>query len=146
MYIRPTRFIVLLSVFMCTGFTLARSEQPARKRPNILFILIDDLRPALGCYGDPTAITPYMDRLAAKSIRFDRAYSNQAVCAPSRYNLMLGSRSTSTGIYDFGRHFRDFYPGAVTLPQYFMQHGYHAEAMGKVYHIGHNTYNDPASW
>lgn len=59
---------------------------------------------------------------------------------------MLGSRSTSSGIYDFGRDFRDFYPDAVTMPQYFKQHGYHAESMGKVYHIGHGTYDDSASW
>ncbi len=101
-------------------------------------------KPALGAYGDGTAITPEMDRLAAMGMRFESAYSNQAVCAPSRYSLMLGSRSTSTGIYDFGRNFRDFYPHAITLPQQFMHHGYHAEAMGKVYHIGHNTYNDDA--
>lgn len=114
--------------------------------PNVLLILVDDLKPALGAYGDDTAITPQMDRLAEKGIRFDRAYSNQAVCAPSRINLMLGSRSTSTGIYDFGRNFRDFYPDAVTLPQYFKENGYHSESMGKVYHIGHNTYNDQKSW
>ncbi len=115
-------------------------------KPNVLLILVDDLKPALGAYGDRVAITPELDRLTSRGIRFDAAYSNQAVCAPSRYNLMLGSRSTSTGIYDFGRNFRDFYPDAITLPQQFMREGYHAEAMGKVYHIGHNTYNDDASW
>lgn len=115
-------------------------------RPNVLLILVDDLKPALGSYGDPVAITPGMDKLASQGMRFEAAYSNQAVCAPSRLNLMLGSRSTSTGIYGFGRNFRDFYPDAVTLPQHFMEHGYHAESMGKVYHIGHNTYNDEASW
>lgn len=108
--------------------------------------MVDDLKPALGVYGDDTAITPQMDRLAGKGMRFDRAYSNQAVCAPSRINLMLGSRSTSTGIYDFGRNLRDFYPDAVTLPQHFNENGYHSESMGKVYHIGHNTYNDLKSW
>ncbi|SFB90443.1 iduronate 2-sulfatase [Parapedobacter composti] len=117
-----------------------------KKHPNVLLILVDDLRPAIGAYGDPVALTPHIDQLAARAIRFDRAYSNQAVCAPSRYNLMLGSRSTSTGIYDFGRDFRDYYPDAVTLPQYFKQHGYHTESMGKVFHIGHNTYDDTASW
>ncbi len=122
----------------------AAGQQP--KRPNILLILVDDLKPALGCYGDPVALTPNIDRLAGKGMRFEKAYCNQAVCAPSRYNLMLGSRSTSTGIYDFGRDFRDGYPGAVTLPQYFRNNGYHCESMGKVYHIGHNTYDDEVSW
>lgn len=116
------------------------------KHPNIVLILIDDLRPAIGAYGDSVAITPNMDKLAAKGLLFEQAYSNQAVCGPSRYNLLLGSRSTSSGIYNFGSDFRDAYPNAVTLPQYFKQHGYHVESMGKVFHIGHNTYNDTASW
>ncbi|PRD48992.1 iduronate-2-sulfatase [Sphingobacterium haloxyli] len=116
------------------------------KKPNILFILVDDLRPAIGAYGDSVAITPNMDKLAAQGFRFEQAYSNQAVCAPSRFNLLLGSRSTSSGIYGFGQNFRDYYPDAVTLPQYFKQHGYHTESMGKVFHIGHGTYADEQSW
>ncbi len=116
------------------------------ERPNVLLILVDDLRPAIGAYGDPVAITPNLDKLAASGVLFERAYCNQAVCGPSRYNLLLGSRSTSSGIYHFGRDFRDPYPDAVTLPQYFKQHGYHTESMGKVFHIGHGTYGDTASW
>src|SRR5690625_8008406 len=96
-----------------TGF-----EEPKGKNTpkNVLLSLLDGLKRALGAYWDDLAITPALDRLSEKGMRFDRAYANQAVCAPSRYNLMLGSRSTSTGIYDFGRNFRDFYPDAVTLP------------------------------
>ena len=116
------------------------------KKPNVLFILVDDLRPAIGVYGDPVAITPNIDKLASQGFRFEQAYSNQAVCAPSRFNLLLGSRSTSSGIYGFGQNFRDYYPNAVTLPQYFKQHGYHTESMGKVFHIGHGTYADEQSW
>lgn len=116
------------------------------RKPNVLLILVDDLKPAIGSYGDKVAMTPEIDRLAARGMRFDAAYCNQAVCASSRFNLLLGSRSTSTGIYDFGRNFRDFYPNAVTLPQHFKNNGYHTESMGKVYHIGHNTYNDEDSW
>src|SRR5690606_18293144 len=117
-----------------------------QQRPNVLLILVDDLRPAIGAYGDPVAVTPNIDKLAANGFKFENAYSNQAVCAPSRFNLLLGSRSSSSGIYGFGQNFRDYYPDAVTLPQYFKQHGYHTESMGKVFHIGHNTYADEASW
>ncbi len=123
-----------------------QQHEKDRKPPNILLILVDDLKPALGVYGDGIAKTPHMDRFASKGIRFEMAYSNQAVCAPSRINLMLGSRSTSSGIYNFGQNFRDYYPNAVTMPQFFKQKGYHTESMGKVYHIGHNTYGDEASW
>src|SRR5690625_5554145 len=104
--------------------------------------MMDDLEPALGAYGDDVAMTPAVDRLSEEGMRFDRAYATQAVCAPSRYNLMLGSRSTSTGIYDFGRNFRDFYPDAVTLLQHFMQHGYLTISMGKDYHIGRHLGSD----
>ena len=79
-------------------------------------------------------------------MRFDYAYCNQAVCMASRYNLLLGSRSTSTGFYSFGTQFRDVYSDAVTLPQHFINNGYHAESMGKVFHIGHGNDNDEASW
>jgi iduronate 2-sulfatase len=107
---------------------------------------VDDLKPAIGAFGDKTAITPNLDRLSNMGMRFERAYCNQAVCMASRYNLMLGSRSTSTGLFEFGREFRDAYPDAVTLPQYFMKAGYHTEAIGKVFHIGHGNTNDEASW
>ncbi|ANY19321.1 Choline-sulfatase [Tsuneonella dongtanensis] len=79
-------------------------------------------------------------------MRFDTAYANQAVCAPSQFNLMMGSRSSSTGIYNFGMNMRDYYPDTVTMPQWFMRAGYHTESMGKVFHFGHGTYGDEASW
>ena len=119
--------------------------QPNAK-PNVLLILVDDLKPAIASFGDPVAITPALDRLAARGMRFELAYSNQAVCMASRYNLMLGSRSTSTGLYYFGAQFREIYPDAVTLPQHFMNHGYAAHSMGKVFHIGHGNTDDAASW
>ncbi|MCB1128148.1 MAG: sulfatase-like hydrolase/transferase, partial [Verrucomicrobiae bacterium] len=118
----------------------------AKGHPNILLLLVDDLKPNIGCYGDPLAITPNLDRLAARGMRFDQAYCNQAVCAPSRNTLLLGSRCTSTGIYSLGRHFRIDLPDAVTLPQHFMAHGYRAESIGKVLHTGHGNHDDPHSW
>ena len=118
---------------------------PAR-RPHVLLICVDDLKPALACYGDAIARTPNIDRLAARGMRFDAAYCNQAVCSPSRNNLMLGSRSTSLGIYNLGTNFRAAVPEAVTLTQYFMRHGWLAEGMGKILHVGHGNTNDAASW
>jgi iduronate 2-sulfatase len=117
------------------------------ERPNVLLILVDDLKPALGCYGDVAAKTPNIDRLAARGMRFDLAYCNQAVCAPSRFTLMLGSHSTSTGLYGLGSSLREVLPGAVTMPQHFAQHGgYRTESLGKVFHIGHGNDGDPASF
>jgi len=122
------------------------SAQEEDSKPNILLIMVDDLKPNLGTYGDTLAISPNIDKLAGEGMRFNNAYSNQAVCGPSRYNILMGSRSTSTGLYNFGKEFRDVIPNAVTLPQHFMKSGYHTESMGKVFHIGHGNTNDEASW
>lgn len=114
---------------------------------NVLLILVDDLKPALGCYGDALARTPSIDRLAARGMRFDLAYCNQAVCAPSRFTLMLGAHPTSTGLYGLGSMLRKKLPGAVTMPQHFARHGGHVtESVGKVFHIGHGNEGDPASF
>ncbi len=126
--------------------TLALVAAVRAERPNVLLLLVDDLKPALGCYGDPHARTPSLDRLAASGLRFELAYCNQAVCAPSRFNFMLGSRSTSTGLYGLGMNLREKLPDAVTLPQYFRKFGYKAESLGKIYHIGHGNQGDPDSW
>ncbi len=115
-------------------------------QPNVLLILVDDLKPTLGCYGDATAKTPNIDRLAARGMRFDLAYCNQAVCAPSRFTLMLGSHSTSTGLYGLGSHLRKLVPDAVTMPQFFAKHGWRTESLGKVFHIGHGNEGDPESF
>jgi iduronate 2-sulfatase len=132
------RFLVL--------FILGTLSVSAVSRPNILLILVDDLKPALGCYGDTAAKTPHMDALAKRGMRFDLAYCNQAVCAPSRFTLMLGSHSTSTGLYGLGSQLRQVMPKAVTMPQYFAKHGYRTESLGKVFHIGHGNNGDPKSF
>jgi iduronate 2-sulfatase len=122
------------------------SDGRAIGQSNVLIILVDDLKPNLGCYGDPLAKTPNIDRLAASGMRFEMAYCNQSVCAPSRNNLLLGSRSTSIGIYGLGRHFRDVLPSAVTMPQYFSKNGWKSASFGKVLHTGHGNHDDPHSW
>lgn len=131
--------------FSAIFFSVLTAAAWAGERPNVLLILVDDLKPALSAYGEKTSITPNMDKLAARGMRFDMAYCNIAVCAASRYNLMTGSRATSLGIFGFGVDFPKPFPDAVTLPQHFKNLGYHAGSMGKVYHIGHDTYADAAS-
>lgn len=130
-----------------TLFLLCHLPSAWAERPNVLLILVDDLKPALGCYGDSAAKTPHIDRLAARGMRFDLAYCNQAVCAPSRFALMLGSHSSSTGLYGLGSSLRNRLPDAVTLPQHFANHGgYRTESVGKVFHVGHGNEGDPASF
>ena len=118
----------------------------ANDKPNVLLVCVDDLKPLLGCYGAPLAQTPNIDRLAARGVLFERAYCNQAVCSPSRNALLTGLRPQTIGIYDLATNFRRGVPDAVTVAQYFRQHGYRTEALGKVFHVGHGNQEDAASW
>jgi len=129
------------------GLLLAAGQAAASPagRPNVLFIAIDDLRPALGAYGDPLAITPHIDALAASGRLFDRAYTQQAVCGPSRASLLTGKLPDNIRVWHNRNHFRESRPELVTLPQWFMQQGYQAISLGKVY-SGNPREEDPASW
>ena len=133
------------AVAIALWLTFPMSAFSANK-PNVLLICVDDLKPQLGCYGDEHALSPNIDALAARGVLFERAYCNQAVCAPSRNALLTGMRSTTLGIYDLATNFRKSRPNAVTLPQIFKQHGYRTEGLGKIFHVGHGNHEDPESW
>lgn len=117
----------------------------AAARPNVLFIAIDDLRPALGCYGDRLARTPAIDRLAAGGRTFLAAYCAQAVCGPSRTALLTGRLPDQTRVWHNRHRFRDTLPDAVTLPQAFLRAGWTTRSLGKVA-SGDTREEDPASW
>jgi len=116
--------------------------------PNVLFIAADDMRGAsVGCLGDPVAKTPNIDRIGARGIVFDRAYCQQAICNPSRASLMTGKRPDTLRVWNLGTHFRETMPDVITLPQWFKQHGYFTQSVGKIYHAGQTRIaGDPASW
>lgn len=141
----PSLPLTIVAVAICCATWLTGNTLHAAA-PSVLMILVDDLKPTLGCYGDPHAITPNIDRLAVRGLRFEMAYCNQAVCAPSRFTLMLGSHSTSTGLYGLGSQLRQTLPAAVTLPQHFANSGYRTESLGKVFHIGHGNHGDERSF
>lgn len=134
-----------IALLACFSFTAASSSAAAPK-PNVLLICVDDLKPTLGCFGDAFAKTPNIDRLAARGVRFDSAYCNQAVCSPSRNALMTSLRPQTIGIYDLATNFRKATPDAITLGQHFRNHGYRTEALGKIFHVGHGNTDDAASW
>ena len=106
----------------------------AAKKPNILFIAVDDLRPELGCYGSDLIKSPHLDKLAAEGMRFDRAYCQQAICGPSRASLMTGCRPETIGVIENRAYFRELNPDIVTLSQHFIANGYEAFNCGKIYH------------
>ena len=138
-----------MSVAFCVAtfcMLVGSSAYAAEQRPNVLFIAIDDLRPALGCYNDPIAKTPNIDRLASRGTVFHRAYCQQAVCSPSRLSLLTGRRPDSIQVWDLKTHFREAVPDAVTLPQHFKNNGYHTRSIGKIFHGSGKPLKDPPSW
>jgi iduronate 2-sulfatase len=124
------------------GFPFSSASEPG-KRPNVLFIIVDDLRPEMGCYGSDLVKTPNFDRLARRGLVFSRAYCQQAVCNPSRSSLLTGLRPDTLHVRNNETHFRQRNPDVVTLPQLFKNNGYESLKIGKVFH---GTLPDPASW
>lgn len=119
------------------------------KRPNVLFIAVDDLNDWVGCLGGhPQAKTPHIDALAKKGVLFEQAYCAAPLCHPSRTAIMTGLRPSTTGIYGNLNWFRDMpqYADWVTLPQYFRKYGYLAWGGGKLYHQAHGKFSDAGAW
>lgn len=124
---------------------LGSYSQAVNRKMNVLFIVADDLRPDLGCYGNKKVISPNIDKLAAGSIVFNNAYCQQAVCNPSRASVLTGLRPDQTGVTDLVTHFRTKVPDAVTLPQAFKNAGYTTVGVGKIFHNTKKTV-DTVSW
>jgi len=141
---------LVLAMLAAAGGSLTHAAET--KRPNVLFLIADDLNNSLGCYGDPRAKTPNLDKLAARGVRFDRAYCTFPLCAPSRNSFLTGLYPNSSGILVNGQVFRQTVPEQISLPQAFRQQGYWAGRVGKLYHygvpasIGTDGHDDPASW
>jgi len=135
--------VLLMILFQRGPVSAAQTNTEKSTGYNVLFIAIDDMRPELGCYGADHMVTPNIDRLANRGTLFNRAYCQQAVCNPSRASLMTGLRPDSTKVHDLRRHFRLGVPDAVTVAQHFKNHGYHSQAVSKIYHRG---LDDRLSW
>ncbi|MDB4370283.1 sulfatase, partial [Akkermansiaceae bacterium] len=138
-----SKFLFAPRLLCLSALTILAFTSNAADKPNILFIAIDDLRPELGCYGSEAVLSPNLNQLASKGLRFDRAYCQEAICSPSRASLLSGLRPDQTGITHNYVQFRDLNPDVITLPQHFMAHGYETVSSGKIFH---RPGDDPQSW
>ncbi len=134
---------LLVQPVLCLPARASGAATVQAPKYNVLFISSDDLRPALGSYGNSIIKTPNIDRLAARGTRFDHAYAQYPLCNPSRASLLTGRYPTQTGVLDNNTYFRRKHPDFVTLPQYFKTHGYAALRSGKIFHGG---IDDQISW
>jgi uncharacterized sulfatase len=134
------RLITLLAGLLVLPF----AAHAAAPHPNVLFIVVDDLNLSLGCYGNRDVKSPNIDRLAARGVRFDRAYAQYPLCNPSRVSFLSGRRPETSGVYVLTIPARKALPDAIMLPQFFRQQGYFSAGAGKVYHNARGS--DAASW
>ena len=127
---------------------LAAGLSAADPRPNVLFVLADDLNCDLGCYGYAAAKTPNLDKLAARGVRFDRAYCQYPVCNPSRVSVMTGVRPEALGVMGNRRDETPLPAGVVTLGQWLRKQGYFTAKAGKIYHGDHypDSWDEAAAW
>ena len=129
---KPGLSCLFISVcFLCLPSVLAA----AAGKLNVLLIVSDDLRDTVGCYGNAAVKTPNLDRLAARGVRFHRAYAQYPVCNPSRTSFMTGLRCEQTRVVENTVMFRSRLPDIITMPQLLRQQGWHAASYGKIYHL-----------
>lgn len=140
-------FKISIYLFFTISTCIVFAQKKLDKKPNILFIAVDDLKPLLGCYGNTLVKSPNIDRLAKMATVFNSAYCQQAICGPTRASIMTGRRPDVTKIWNLTTQMRDMNPDIVTLPQYLISQGYETSGIGKIYHPSSAINGvDPVSW
>ncbi|MFH1716692.1 MAG: sulfatase [Planctomycetota bacterium] len=105
-----------------------------KKKPNVLFIAVDDLRPQLSCYGHKQMISPNIDRLASEGVTFLRSYCQVPVCGASRASLLTGVRPTKDRFLGYDTRAEKDFPGVLSIAEHFKNNGYHTISNGKIFH------------
>jgi len=140
-------------ILLCLISTIVFSQQ--NKKPNILFIISDDLTAtAVSSYENKACNTPNIDKLASEGIRYTRAYTQYPVCGPSRASLMSGYYPTATRTYGYVSGRENIGPERKTWSQLFKENGYYTARVSKIFHMGvpidiengSNGTDDEASW
>ncbi|NNC64040.1 MAG: sulfatase [Gammaproteobacteria bacterium] len=126
---------LLVSLLLAAFLTLSSQAAPAQSadRPNVLIIIVDDLRPEVAAYGDQVVLTPNIDDLANTGVMFENAFTAVPVCGASRAALFSGRKPTASRFLNFNSRLDADLPDAPSLPGYFQAHGYHTVSNGKVF-------------
>lgn len=146
------RFITCASCVVLFFLCITQDTSAAEAKPNVLFLICDDLNCDLGCYGHPQVKSPNIDQLAKQGVRFQNAYCQFPLCGPSRASFMTGLYPDQTLIHRNAIYIREHVPNVQTMSQMFRKHGYFATRVGKIYHynvpkhIGTSGHDDPYSW
>lgn len=141
-----TTVFILSLLFSCTSTTKQEVVQEKQTDKNVLFIIIDDLKPALGSYGNTIVSTPNIDLLASSGIQFNNAYCNFAVCGPSRGSFLTGMRPETLGILDNVTPLQSVLGDMITLPNLFKKNGFETIGLGKTFHDKTEEHEDMKAW
>lgn len=136
------RIVTLAMILLGVAAGASAADAPAKKL-NVLFLISDDMRPDLNCYGTSIVKSPNIDKLAAAGIRFDHAYCQYPLCNPSRSSMLTGRHPVHTGVTDNSAAFFQLHPDLVSLPKLFKQNGYATLRTGKIFHGG---IDDVSAW
>lgn len=128
-------------VLLLAGFLA--SPLMAADKMNVLFLMSDDMRPHLGCYGNAQVKTPNIDALAKAGVRFDKAFVQYPLCNPSRASMLTGRYPTRTGVLDNTTWWGAEHPEWKSIPAWFKQQGYASLRCGKIFHGG---IDDASAW
>ncbi len=139
--------IALMSVLMgCSSSTKKEEIKEQKIDKNVLFIMIDDLKPTLGTYGHPIVKSPNIDKLAKMGVQFNNAHCNFAVCGPSRGSLLTGIRPENLGILNNTTPLQSVLGDKITLPYLFKKNGFETVGIGKTFHDKTPEHEDEKAW
>lgn len=124
------QFAFLVLLVSCKTVT----HKTLEKKPNILLLYMDDLRPELATFGATEIISPNIDAFAESSMKFTNAYCNVPVCGASRASMLTGMLPTKNRFLNYDTFVEKETPNAITLPQLFKNNGYTTISNGKIYH------------
>lgn len=147
--------IFLIGLLFGIGFVSCKKDIAPKKtlvKPNVLFIIADDLNCDLETYGHPWVQSPHLNQLAEAGTVFENAHCQYPLCGPSRASLMTGLYAEQTKLTQNRIYLRQTIPSVVTIGQQFREAGYHSVRVGKIYHydnpgsIGTSSFDDVYTW